>query len=85
MLPEAAFYSYIYPAPDGYKDAAVRPKEAYFQQVLGEYILSYEAVRKAADPPAAVLAFINSTYAAAARLADWDRNALEKDELVFPG
>jgi len=85
MLPEAAFYSYIYPAPEGYADAVVRPKEAYFHQTLGEYILPYEAVRKATDPSAAVLAFINSTYDAAARLADWDRSALEKGELAFPG
>lgn len=85
MLPEAAFYSYIYPAPPGFSQAGVQPPEAYYHQTLQEFILPYEAVRQAADPSAAVLAFINSTYAAAANLAAWDRAALEKPELAYAG
>lgn len=85
MLPEAAFYSYIYPEPEGFMHAAVKPKEAYYHETLREFILPYAAVRKAADPSAAVLAFLNSTYDAAADLAKWDRNALEKAQLEYPG
>jgi hypothetical protein len=44
---------------------------------LGEFLLPYEAVRTAADPDAALLAFLQSTYEAAAGAAKWDRAALE--------
>ena len=42
-----AFYSYAYPAPDGFRDAAVRPDAAFFSEALGEFILPYDAVRMA--------------------------------------
>ena len=40
--------------------------------------LPYEAVRRAANPDEALLAFLRSTYGAAADLAHWDRPALER-------
>lgn len=76
-LGEAAFYAYAYPQPDGFKDRPVQPDAAYFHDDLGEFILPYEAVQKAPDPDAALLAFLQSTYEAAADLASWDRAALE--------
>ena len=72
-----AFYSYTYPAPAGFRDFAVQPADAFFSQPLGEFLLPYEAVRTAADPEAALLAFLQSTYEAAAVTAHWDRTALE--------
>jgi hypothetical protein len=74
---DAAFYSYAYPAPDGFAEAAVRPAAAYFSKELGEFVLPYEAVRTAPDPDAALMDFLQSTYAAAADLGHWDRAALE--------
>jgi len=74
------FYSYAYPAPEGFGEAAVAPPQARFDTALGEFVLDYEAVRGAADPDAALLAFLHSTYAAAADLAEWDRAALDCDE-----
>ena len=74
---EAAFYSYAYPAPDGFAAASVTPSEAYFDKGAGEFILPYEVVRTAADPEATLLSFLESTYAAAARSGTWDRAALE--------
>jgi len=76
-LGEAAFYSYAYPEPDGYRERPVQPAAAYYLDDLGEFVLPYEAVRTANDPDAALLSFLQSTYAAAADLADWDRDALE--------
>ena len=73
----AAFYAYAYPTPAGYPEAQVEPGEAYYSHELGEFILPYDAVRLAADPDATLLAFLQSTYAAAAGLAAWDRDALE--------
>jgi Family of unknown function (DUF5996) len=82
-FPQAAFYSYAYPAPAGFRDARV-PQGAYFEQSLGEFILPYDCVRTAAEPDALLLDFLASTYAAAADGARWDRAALECD-LGLPG
>lgn len=75
--PQAAFYSYAYPAPQGFAAALVEPSVAGFDAGRGEFILRYDAVRVAADPDAAIMAFLQSTYAAAADLGGWDRAALE--------
>jgi len=63
--------------PDGFAKAAVKPAAAYFHEALGEFILPYDDVRQSADPDAALMAFLQSTYAAAADLGHWDRRALE--------
>jgi len=74
---DAAFYSYAYPAPAGFADAKVNPTAAVWSKELGEFLLSYEEVRASRDPDAALMAFLTSTYEAAADLAKWDRDALE--------
>jgi len=71
------FYSYAYPVPDGFAAATVAPEATRFDATLGEFILDYQAVRSADEPDAALLAFLQSTYEAAADLARWDRAALE--------
>ncbi len=76
-MEEAAFYSYAYPAPEGFSAAKVRPDAAYFSTELGEFLLPYEAMRNARDPDQALMDFLTSTYDAAADLAKWDRAALE--------
>jgi hypothetical protein len=72
-----AFYSYAYPAPEGFATARVRPDAAFFSEALGEFILPYDAVRTAADPDSMLLDFLQSTYEAAADVAKWDRATLE--------
>ncbi len=74
---EGSFYAYAYPAPDGFSEWPVEPSSAYFDRQLGEFILPYAEVRRAADPDAMLLSFFQSTYEAAAELAGWDREALE--------
>lgn len=76
--PEPVFYAYAYPEPDGYREAPVAPPEAFYSPAMGEHFLRYETVRTAADPDATLLAFLESTYAAAADLGRWDRAALER-------
>lgn len=76
---EAAFYSYAYPEPDGYRDYRVRPEAAYYDSNMREFILPYEAVRTAASPDEMLLDFLESTYDAAADSAAWDRDLLERD------
>jgi hypothetical protein len=75
---EAAFYSYAAPEPQGFKEGAVRPSPAHYDQSLGEFLLMYEDVRGAPSPTAALLEFCQSTYEAGANLGNWDRKALEK-------
>lgn len=74
---EAAFYSYAYPAPDRFAEYLVEPEAAYYHEVLREFILPYEVVRTAGNPDATLLAFLQTTYEAAANLGDWDRAAVE--------
>lgn len=76
------FYAYAYPSPDGFKDYRVQPQEACFSELMGEFILPYEAVRRAEDPDATLLAFLQSTYEAAAALGNWDRVHLERQSVL---
>jgi len=77
LVTTPAFYSYAYPAPEGFAGASVRPAEAFFSKELGEFILPYDAVRTAPDPEGTLMQFLQSTYEAAANLGRWDRAALE--------
>jgi len=72
-----AFYAYAYPAPNGYRAATVRPDAAFWYEGLSEFVLPYDAVQASADPDDALLAFLGSTYEAAADLGGWDRDLLE--------
>jgi hypothetical protein len=74
-----AFYSYAYPGPEGFAEAPVEPKEAFFSKELGEFLLPYDAVRTAESPDETLLAFLQSTYVAAADLAGWKRGELETE------
>jgi hypothetical protein len=75
---KAAFYCYAAPVPPGLDVATVQPTEAKWDAGLGEFVLLYEDVRRAASPEDALMAFLETTYAAAADLAGWDRTALER-------
>ena len=66
-----AFYAYALPRPDGLENGPL------WNPQLGEFILDYETLRYDEDPGARVLDFCQSTYEAAAGLAQWDRPALE--------
>ncbi len=75
---DAAFYAYASPEPAGFAEARVAPAAAFYHPTFKELILPYEAVRTAVDPAREILAFAESSYEAAARLANWDRAALER-------
>lgn len=78
--PTPIFYAYAYPTPDGFAQHEVEPHAAFWLDELGEFALPYEVVRTAEQPEAMLLAFAESTHAAAADLAGWDRTALEADD-----
>jgi hypothetical protein len=73
-----AFYSYAAPEPSGFAERRVRPEAAFYHPQLKEFLLMYDDVRTAADPKAALMEFLSSTYEAAAELGNWDRQALER-------
>ena len=78
VIPDALFFSYAYPTPEGFSAAKVGPAGAGWNGELGEFVLRYDDVRTAADPDATLLEFLQTTYEAAAHLAGWDRAALER-------
>jgi hypothetical protein len=75
---EAAFYCYAAPAPAGLDKAKIEPASAGYNASLGEFILKYDDLRAESSPDEALMKFLESTYAEAANLAGWDRNALER-------
>jgi Family of unknown function (DUF5996) len=77
IAPHPLFYSYAYPEAKGFADVKVEPRFARYDATLREFVLPYEDVRRADDPAEALLAFFQSTYAAAANLGAWDRRSLE--------
>lgn len=73
-----AFYAYAYPEPPGCPDAPIEPEGATYNTMMREWLLPYEIIRGADDPRATLLAFLESTYEAAARLGGWNRGELER-------
>ena len=74
----AAFYSYAYPQPPGFESVQLRTPGAIYDPELKEFLLPYDAVRRAANPDEVLMGFLQETYAAAADAAGWDRAALER-------
>ena len=75
--PEPIFYAYAYPTLDGFSASHIEPAEAVWLDDLGEFALPYKAVASADDPDATLGSFFDTTHAAAAELAHWDRANLE--------
>ena len=73
-----AFYAYTAPDPAGYGVQQVRPKAAFYDGKLREFLLMYDDARQAKSPPNEILEFAQSTYEAGANLAGWNRTALER-------
>ena len=77
-IADPAFYSYMAPQPEGFRDTKVLPESSRYDVGLGEFILMYDDVRDTATPSDTLLRFCQSTYEAGARLAQWDRSSLER-------
>ena len=73
-----AFYSYAAPEPPGFKEAHIRPAQAFYSTEFSNFLLLYDDLRKAASPRAVLLEFFESTYEAAATLGRWERRDLER-------
>jgi hypothetical protein len=77
-IPYPAYYSYAYPEPPGFAESRVSPNEAFYSPDLREFVLPYDAVRRAESPDDTLLEFLQATYEAAANLGKWNRKALER-------
>jgi len=72
---EPTYYSYTSPEPAGLRQQALHPDQAFWAEE-GRYpaaLLPYDAVRRSAEPRAALLAFLESAYQAGAATAGWDQ------------
>jgi hypothetical protein len=72
------FYGYAYPEPVGYNTEPVLPAAAGYDSRYREFLLPYEAIRTSQTPERDLLSFFQTTYEAAADLADWPRAELER-------
>lgn len=75
---KAAFYSYTAPEPAGLAEQKIGPDAAFYSGELKEFLLPYDEVRTRPEPETAILEFLESSYAAGARLAGWKRADLER-------
>jgi Family of unknown function (DUF5996) len=82
-MPNPIFYSYAYPEPAGFAQAAIRPTAAGYDPQLHEFVLPYEAMRTAQSPEDALLEFAQGAYDAASLLGQWDRAALAEKKPVL--
>src|ERR1700758_1557046 len=53
----SAFYCYAAPEPKGFKESQIRPAAGYYHAGIGEFVLPYDAINRAASPSAALLDF----------------------------
>ena len=83
---EPSYYSYTAPEPPGLRERPLTPPQALWtEQGAGSLaLLRYDDVRAAADPRAALLAFLESAYEAGADAAGWDRGELTSSSCPQP-
>jgi hypothetical protein len=73
-----AFYAYAAPEPASLAEQHIEPAKAFYHPQLKEFLLMYDDLRQSPSPRLALLSFLQSTYEAGARLANWNRRELEK-------
>jgi hypothetical protein len=70
--PQAAFYAYAHPAPEGFAGAELWPTAARWEGELGEYVLDWDDVIAAPDPHTYALEFLHSAFDHACAVCSWD-------------
>jgi hypothetical protein len=70
--PQAGFYAYLHPRPDGCETAPVEPEQAGWVESVGEWMLPYDSVRDCDDPVKAIRDFLDSVYRVAVDRGGWD-------------
>ncbi|HET8737654.1 MAG TPA: DUF5996 family protein, partial [Pricia sp.] len=82
-IPEPAFYSYTYPSPEGLNKEPLRPSAAEWIDSNGSpmALLTYSNLLKTDDPRSTLLDFLESSYGAGAKKANWDTEKLQVPKL----
>lgn len=82
-VPEPAFYSYTFPAPDGLEKETIKPASAQWIDNNGSpmALLKYKDLVSTDDPREELLSFLESTYLAGAKKANWDIEKLKVPDL----
>jgi len=80
----AAMYAYAHPAPADYGKAALSPPQARWEESLGEYILDWDDVCRAADPHATALEFARAALHHGCTACQWDPALLASAEGTPP-
>ena len=70
--PRAAFYAYAHPAPENFSAATLSPAAAHWDAALGEFILDWDDVCRAANPFDDALTFARSAARHACAVCGWD-------------
>ena len=70
--PQAAFYAYAFPTPDGYEDGTLSPPAAYWDANLKEYLLNWEDVRTDDDPRRSAIDFGLSAIRYSCTVCAWE-------------
>ncbi len=77
---KAAFYAYAHPAPSGYEAAVLEPPAARWEPTLGEFILDWDDVCAAVDPPRTAWEFASSVVRHACTVCGWEPSLTESLE-----
>jgi hypothetical protein len=71
--PQAAFFGYAYPPPDGIADATLTPAAAHWDTTLGEFVLDWDDIRELPDPHGAAVEFARSLVRHGCEACGWDQ------------
>lgn len=80
----AAFYSYMYPAPNGMGNGELKPNAAFWQnpEESPMAMLMYDDLLKSEDPYADLIDFLQTSFEAGCDLAGWSNDLLADPTLV---
>jgi hypothetical protein len=70
--PRAAFFAYVHPTTDDFKDAQLDAPQARWDPDLGEFLLDWEDLRSADDPHRVLVDFGRSAFRHACAVCGWD-------------
>jgi uncharacterized protein DUF5996 len=70
--PKAAFFSYAYPAPEGFGNATLSPSGVHWFADLGLYMLDWDDLLSERDPHALALEFARSAFRHSCAVCEWD-------------
>jgi hypothetical protein len=82
--PNAAFFAFAFPAPDGLENATLSQPGAHWDANLGEYVLNWDDVCLAPDPFRAAVDFGLSVVRHACAVCSWDSDLAASAEGVPP-